>query len=91
MKSGVADALSIALAARAHGLGLMIGGMIETRLAMGTSACFAAGLGGFDVIDLDMPLFLREDPFDGGYEARGPVLDLSTIDAGHGARPRPES
>ncbi|HVY45875.1 MAG TPA: enolase C-terminal domain-like protein, partial [Minicystis sp.] len=88
MKSGVAEALAIAATARAHGMGLMIGGMVETRLAMGMSACFAAGLGGFSFVDLDTPLFLTFDPFEGGYAQRGPVLDLAGVDAGHGARPR---
>jgi L-Ala-D/L-Glu epimerase len=88
MKSGVAGALDVAIAARAAGLGLMIGGMVETRLAMSLSACLAAGLGGFAFVDLDTPLFLAEDPFAGGYEQRGAVLDVSGIEAGHGAVPR---
>lgn len=67
----------------------MIGGMVEARIAMGTSACLAAGLGGFAFVDLDTPLFLAEDPFDGGYTQRGEVLDLRAIDAGHGCVPRP--
>ena len=62
VKSGVADALEIVEVARASGLGLMIGGMVETRIAMGFSAHLAAGLGGFDWIDLDTPLLLAEDP-----------------------------
>jgi hypothetical protein len=64
----------------------MIGGMIEGRLAMSTSACFAAGLGGFDFVDLDTPLFLARDAFAGGYVQRGAEIDLSPIEAGHGAR-----
>jgi L-alanine-DL-glutamate epimerase-like enolase superfamily enzyme len=88
MKSGVAEALSIAATARACGLDLMIGGMVEARLAMGMSACFAAGLGGFAFVDLDTPLFLAADPFDGGYTPRGATIDLSPIESGHGATPR---
>lgn len=88
MKSGIARALDIAAAARACGLSTMIGGMVEARLAMGTSACFAAGLGGFSEIDLDTPLFLAEDPFDGGYAQDGPRIDLRTIQEGHGCVPR---
>ena len=88
MKSGVVGALDVAIAARAAGLGLMIGGMVETRLAMSLSACLAAGLGGFAFVDLDTPLWLAHDPFAGGYEQRGPVLDVSGIEAGHGAVPR---
>jgi L-alanine-DL-glutamate epimerase-like enolase superfamily enzyme len=88
MKSGIAKALDIAAAARACGLRRMVGGMVDTRLAMGTSACLAAGLGGFDVVDLDTPLFLAEDPFDGGYAMRGDRLDLRPVTLGHGCVPR---
>jgi L-alanine-DL-glutamate epimerase-like enolase superfamily enzyme len=84
MKSGIAEGLAIAAAARAAGLDLMIGGMIEGRLAMSTSACFAAGLGAFAFVDLDTPLFLAEDAFAGGYAQRGAEIDLSPIEAGHG-------
>jgi o-succinylbenzoate synthase len=88
MKSGIARALDIIAATRACGLLPMIGGMVEARLAMGTSACLAAGLGGFAFVDLDTPLFLAEDPFDGGYVYRGEHLDLSPIQWGHGCVPR---
>jgi L-alanine-DL-glutamate epimerase-like enolase superfamily enzyme len=88
MKSGVFDALAIIERARAEGLDCMIGGMVETRLAMGTSACIAAGVGGFTFIDLDTPLFLADDPFEGGYVQDGERLDLRPIGAGHGMTPR---
>jgi o-succinylbenzoate synthase len=88
MKSGIARALDIVAATHACGLLPMIGGMVEARLAMGTSACLAAGLGGFAFIDLDTPLFLAEDPFEGGYVYRGDRLDLSPIQMGHGCVPR---
>lgn len=88
MKSGVFEALAIVERARAEGLALMIGGMVETRLAMGTSACIAAGVGGFAIVDLDTPLFLAEDPFEGGYVQDGERIDLRPITLGHGATPR---
>ncbi|MDB4943117.1 MAG: L-alanine-DL-glutamate epimerase [Labilithrix sp.] len=88
MKSGIARAIDIAAAIRACGLLPMIGGMVEARVAMGTSACLAAGLGGFAFVDLDTPLFLAEDPFDGGYTQAGERLDLTSIDVGHGCVPR---
>jgi L-alanine-DL-glutamate epimerase-like enolase superfamily enzyme len=88
MKSGISRALDIVAATRACGLLPMIGGMVETRVAMGTSACLAAGLGGFAFIDLDTPLFLAEDPFLGGYAQSGERLDLRPIEAGHGCVPR---
>jgi L-alanine-DL-glutamate epimerase-like enolase superfamily enzyme len=87
-KSGLVQALDIAAIARAADLGLMVGGMIETRIAMGVSAHFAAGLGGFDWIDLDTPLLLSEDPVIGGYQAQGPRYDLAGVTAGHDSQPR---
>lgn len=88
MKSGIFEARAIARAAEGAGLGRMIGGMVETRLAMGASACLAAGLGGFEIVDLDTPLFLAEDPFDGGYAYDGDRIDLRPILLGHGCTPR---
>jgi len=86
MKAGLVAALDAAAAARSAGLGLMIGGMVETRLSMSASACLAGGLGGFSFVDLDTPLFLARDPFEGGFEMRGPELDLRGIRLGHGVR-----
>jgi L-alanine-DL-glutamate epimerase-like enolase superfamily enzyme len=83
-KCGVVEAMAIAAIAKAAGLGLMIGGMVETRLAMGFGAHFAAGLGGFEWVDLDTPLLLAEDPVRGGYRATGPRYDLDVGAPGHG-------
>jgi hypothetical protein len=55
---------------------------------MSMSACFAAGQGGFRFADLDTPLFLAENPFDGGYELRGGLISVGHITAGHGVKPR---
>ncbi|OVA04948.1 Mandelate racemase/muconate lactonizing enzyme [Macleaya cordata] len=67
-KVGVLGAVEIIELARQSGLDLMIGGMVETRLAMGFAGHLAAGLGCFKFIDLDTPLLLSEDPVVGGYE-----------------------
>ena len=92
MKSGYGDALGVAEAAGAkYGMRLMIGGMVEARMAMSASACLAAsGMLAVDwaFVDLDTPLFLAEDPFEGGYAQTGDRLDLSPITAGHGVVPR---
>ncbi|MHB2017443.1 MAG: dipeptide epimerase [Candidatus Xenobia bacterium] len=88
MKSGLVEAMDIVAVCKAGNLGLMIGGMIETRLAMCCSAHFAAGLGGFSFVDLDTPLLLAEDPFDGGYRRDGAIYHLSEIPAGIGCYPR---
>lgn len=84
MKSGVVGSLDLALGARAAGFGLMVGGMVETRLAMTVSACLAGGLGGFTYIDLDTPLFLKADPFRGGFQDDWPRLRVGHIERGHG-------
>ncbi|KAG6555413.1 hypothetical protein Mapa_002640 [Marchantia paleacea] len=70
-KMGVLEAMEIIGMVKNAGLGLMIGGMVETRLAMGFSGHIAAGLGCFRFIDLDTPLLLAEDPVHGGYEVDG--------------------
>ena len=74
MKTGVAEAVEIASYTKAFGLKLMIGGMIETRVAMGCSLSLVLGLGGFDMLDLDTPLLLANDPVTGGYRYEGSLL-----------------
>lgn len=88
MKSGIVEALDIAALCRAAYVRLMIGGMVESILAMTTSACFAAGLGGFDFVDLDTPLFMDESPLEGGFIYTGGRIDLAHIRAGHGVAPK---
>ena len=86
MKSGVSEALDMIATARAHGLGLMIGGMVESALAMTVSACLAAGQGGFSFVDLDTPLFMQSSPLRGGFKLEGPRIRVDEIAAGHGVR-----
>ena len=73
-KCGVVESMDIAGLARASGVGLMIGGMVESRVTMGCSWSLVLGLGGFKFLDLDMPLLLSVDPVQGGYGYEGPVL-----------------
>lgn len=70
-KCGVVESLDIANLARGAGLRLMIGGMVESRVAMGCSLSLVLGLGGFEFIDLDIPLLLAHDPIVGGYFYEG--------------------
>ena len=74
MKTGVMEAYEIALFTLASGLKLMIGGMVETRIAMGCSFSLVLGMKGFEVLDLDTPLLLDADPVTGGYKYNGPHL-----------------
>ncbi|KAL6010825.1 hypothetical protein ACLOJK_001267 [Asimina triloba] len=82
-KVGVLGAFEIIEVARSAGLALMIGGMVETRLAMGFAGHLAAGLGCFRFIDLDTPILLAQDPVIGGYEVSGAVYKFTNV-RGHG-------
>jgi L-alanine-DL-glutamate epimerase-like enolase superfamily enzyme len=83
MKTGVLEAHEIASFTMASGLKLMVGGMVETRIAMGCSFSLVLGMKGFEVLDLDTPLLLDHDPITGGYQYSGPRL-LPWRDAGLG-------
>jgi L-Ala-D/L-Glu epimerase len=69
MKSGILEGEAIARLARAAGMELMIGAMMETSLAITASAHLAAGMGCFKFIDLDTTFFLK------GPLSRSPYLD----------------
>jgi L-alanine-DL-glutamate epimerase-like enolase superfamily enzyme len=84
MKSGFLEALDIAAVCRANHVQLMVGAMMESRLAITAAAHFVAGLGGFRFIDLDTPMLMVEDPFTGGYTQTGGVYDLSGVKSGLG-------
>ena len=73
-KCGVMESVRIVELAQASGVRLMIGGMVESRVAMGCSWSMVLGLGGFEVLDLDMPLLLSIDPVHGGYQYTGSSL-----------------
>lgn len=83
-KTGLFGAWDMARVAQAHGLELMIGGMVETELAMTASACLAAGMGGFRYVDLDTFFFMGPRPLSGGFAVRGAELDLTGLGPGHG-------
>ena len=87
MKSGFFEGLEIARFARRNGLKLMIGAMMESALAITASAHFAAGLGGFDFIDLDSAFFMKETVTRGNYVAGNGTYDLSKVKAGIGVFP----
>lgn len=88
MKTGLGETIEIARAARAAGLTLMIGGMMESRLAMSFSWSLALATGWIQHFDLDTPLLMADDPLEGGYAYHGPMLTLWT-EPGVGMRPRP--
>ena len=78
VKSGsLAAAYAIGKAAQAHGLSLMVGAMVETRLGIAAAAHLTTALGGVAYPDLDTAFLLRADPFVGGYQADGPHVTLT--------------
>jgi L-alanine-DL-glutamate epimerase-like enolase superfamily enzyme len=85
-KSGLLETMDIITVARAAGVKLTIGGMVETRLAMGCSLALVMGLGGIDLLDLDTPLLMARDPLSGGYGYDGPLMTV-WHDPGLGMRP----
>ena len=87
MKYGLAEAAEVAAVARAAGLGLMIGAMIESSLGLGCAAHLAAGLGGFSFVDLDTSLWFARDPMRGLAFGRGGTYDLCGVKAGIGVMP----
>lgn len=87
MKMGVLEAWDCGLIAKASGLGVMVGGMVETPLAMGAAAHLAAGLGGVEFVDLDTPLWLKRNPTRGVVFGPGGLYDLSGVRAGIGVVP----
>jgi len=85
MKSGVLETLEIISVAVSGGLGLMIGGMVETRIAMGCSLALAQSFPVIKFLDLDTPLLMSEDPLVGGYRYDGPRI-IATDEPGLGIR-----
>lgn len=73
---GVLPAYRIGMEAKARGLKLMAGGMVETRLGMTAGAHLACALGGVDFVDLDTAWLLASDPYQGGYRAEGPRYSM---------------
>ena len=84
MKSGLIQAREIALLSRAGGIDLMIGGMMESSLAMTASAHLACGMSGFKYIDLDTPFFIKNGRDKNPYLNSRGVYDLRKVKAGIG-------
>jgi L-alanine-DL-glutamate epimerase-like enolase superfamily enzyme len=68
---GIREMLRMIHAARAHGLSVMLGSMVETSLALSAAAQVAPLA---DVLDLDGHWLLAHDPFDGAPGERGAIV-----------------
>ena len=62
MKSGVRETWNMMTAGRQYGLRMMIGGMLESEIAMGVSLQLLGSGPDVEWIDLDTPFFFRERP-----------------------------
>jgi L-alanine-DL-glutamate epimerase-like enolase superfamily enzyme len=80
---GLTPAVELIHAARAHGLEVMCGCMVETNASIAGAVHLLPLL---DYVDLDGSLLLADDPFDGVAVESG-RFDLGSVDAGTGARP----
>src|SRR6185503_9900774 len=82
---GPLAALALGRRARAAGLRLMAGAMVETRVGLLAMAHVVTALGGVDWVDLDTAFLLAHDPFAGGWRVDGPRIEL-TGEPGLGVR-----
>jgi L-Ala-D/L-Glu epimerase len=73
---GPLAALALGRRARAEGLQLMAGAMVETKVGLLAMAHVVTALGGVDWVDLDTAFLLADDPFTGGWVAQGPRIQL---------------
>jgi L-alanine-DL-glutamate epimerase-like enolase superfamily enzyme len=88
-KLGFLRAREVWALARASGIKLMMGEMLESELASAAAAHFAGGLGGFDFIDLDTPFFIKDSGMTGaGFLSRDGIYSLDRVKAGIGIVPR---
>lgn len=75
---GLAEAVSAAHAARATGLGVVFGCMMEAHVGVAAAAHLAAALAPDVVHDLDAALWLQRSPVTDGIRTSGDTLDLGT-------------
>lgn len=74
---GLARAQQICTVAELHGLECMVGCMLEGRATVSAAAHLAAARSVITRVDLDGPMLLGSDPFEGGARFEGPVIELS--------------
>ena len=87
MKFGLFKALEVYFLAKANNIKLMMGAMMESSCAMTAAAHCAAGLGGFDYIDLDCPFFIKKGWQNNPYLSSQGVYDVKKVKYGIGITP----
>jgi L-Ala-D/L-Glu epimerase len=84
-KSGLRDSQAIIAIARAGGLQLMLGCMMESDLGIAAAVHFACGTGAFRYLDLDSHLLIGLRPPYAGFRQRGNALSVVSTGAGLGS------
>lgn len=74
---GIYNALKICAIAEEYNIKCMMGCMLETKIAVSAAAHLAAAKNIITMIDLDGPILASCDPFTGGPEFHGPIINLS--------------
>jgi L-alanine-DL-glutamate epimerase-like enolase superfamily enzyme len=87
MKTGLIHAFEIARLAHASHIKIMIGGMMESNVAMTAAAHLASGVGYFDFIDLDTPFFIKGEVARNPYLSKSGVYNLAKVKSGIGIKP----
>lgn len=87
-KAGLSGALAIIAVARAGGLRLMLGCMMESLLGIGAAVHLAAGTGAFHYLDLDSHALIGLEPAGAPFSQEGDLLRPATHAPGHGWEPR---
>lgn len=73
---GLADAVAIADLAAEHGIGCMVGSMMEPRISIAAAVQLSLAHPAVTMVDLDAPLWFASDAPAGGYTQEGADLHL---------------
>lgn len=73
---GIANGRTLLEVARAHGLGTVVGSMMETQVGVGAAAALVAAYPTSAIPDLDAAWWLAKPVVDGGISYDGPVVRL---------------
>jgi len=81
---GILEALDIIALAKAAGVELMLGCMLESNVGLAPSVHLACGTGAFSYLDLDSHLLIASSPLKGGFRTQGSILAVDDIASGLG-------
>lgn len=83
-KTGVFETRQMYIVARALGLQVMMGAMVESAMGIAAATSLVHGLGGVSWVDLDTNHWLRADPTSHSHDFSTSNLRLTQMHVGHG-------